>query len=144
MKRSFSISLIVFFLIAMSACAKGGSQRQEGEATGEPITAESSTPTPSDTVEPTNNPNVSPTPDPLAAYDAHDYGILRTFFELTDENGITNGEKCFTDYEPGDPTTWMGGSNNTDRCIIWSADGKVRGINLRNSGDEPIHLTGRL
>ncbi|MBR0157119.1 MAG: PT domain-containing protein [Clostridia bacterium] len=140
MKKIISIMLCVGMLLSFVACSGNGSEN--GQQTADNTAAPTEAPTPGPTAVPTADPTL--TPDPLAGYDAHDYGILRSFFELTDENGITNGEKCFNDYDPDDPATWTGGTNNTDRCIIWNASGKLRGINLRSSGDEPVRLTGRL
>ncbi len=41
-----------------------------------------------------------------AGYNQHDYNKIATFLELRDENGVRNGEKCGTNYDPNDPTTW--------------------------------------
>ena len=38
-------------------------------------------------------------------YNAHDYQKLISFLELTDENGVKNGDKVSTNYNPNDPET---------------------------------------
>ena len=39
-------------------------------------------------------------------YNEHDYNKLIAFLEITDENGIKNGEKLSAGYNPDDPETW--------------------------------------
>lgn len=41
-----------------------------------------------------------------AGYNAHDYNKCVSFLELTDENGVRNGTKVTSGYDPADPTTW--------------------------------------
>ncbi len=41
-----------------------------------------------------------------SGYNQHDYNKVAAFLELRDENGVRNGEKCGTNYNPSDPTTW--------------------------------------
>jgi len=42
-------------------------------------------------------------------YNAHDYNKCVQFLEQTDENGVKNGEKLSSSYDPNDPGTWGGG-----------------------------------
>lgn len=78
------------------------------------------------------------------ALNEHEYSVLRAFFEQKDENGVTNGSKCFPGYDPDDPSTWNDGSANSDSRVFWNENGRVREIALKNSGDAPVRLVGTL
>ena len=51
-----------------------------------------------------------PTPE---GYNDHDYQKLVAFLEQTDEDGVKNGKKLSSNYDPNDPTTW--GTNDYGR-----------------------------
>lgn len=119
----------------------------------------SQTPTPSDIIgiaspsipatdTPTDAPTDAPTEDPFP-YDRKEYDTLLAFFELADENGVKNGEKCFKDYNPNRTDFWGTFSSdeahpNNDVFIQWGDNGHV--IQIRGNNDtEPIkHLKGEL
>ena len=55
-----------------------------------------------------------------AGYNEHDYNKCAAFLEQTDENGVKNGEKLSSSYDPNDPETW--GINNWNEARFeWTA-----------------------
>ena len=42
-----------------------------------------------------------------SGYNEHDYNKCAAFLEQTDENGVKNGEKLSSSYDPNDPETWI-------------------------------------
>ncbi len=56
--------------------------------------------------------------DTPSGYNAHDYGKLRDFFELTSLQGVPNGKIMDPDYDPNDPATWSG--------VVWTDDSVKR------------------
>lgn len=64
-------------------------------------------------VSPADQPIV-PTWNVPGGYNAHDYNKLAAFLETRDENGVRNGEKTGTNYNPNDPQTWGREGNYDD------------------------------
>lgn len=60
------------------------------------------------------------------AYDQHDYQKLRAFLEFTDANGVKNGEKLSSSYDPLDPETWGVKSNGEPRFAWVEVNGKLK------------------
>ena len=55
-----------------------------------------------------------------AGYNEHDYNKCAAFLEQTDENGVKNGEKLSSSYDPNDTGTW--GINNWNEARFeWTA-----------------------
>ena len=55
-----------------------------------------------------------------AGYNEYDYNKCAAFLEQTDENGVKNGEKLSSSYDPNDPGTW--GINNWNEAHFeWTA-----------------------
>ncbi|MBR5948850.1 MAG: hypothetical protein IKZ82_09455 [Clostridia bacterium] len=50
-------------------------------------------------------------------YNEHDYNKCVSFLEIADENGVRNGTKVTSGYDPSDPTTW--GSNWANDFFEW-------------------------
>lgn len=142
MKRILILIAATIFLLAFTACGKTG--EPAGTETPSVQTNETSMTAEPKPIETQQTETIEATPDPVAVYDMHDFGILRVFFEIRDETGVSNGEKCFASYDPDDPTTWVGGTNNTDRSVLWDKNGNVIGINLRNADESVIRLCGKL
>ena len=64
-----------------------------------------------------------------AGYNEYDYNKCAAFFEQTDENGVKNGEKMNSSYDPNDPATWVGGWNR----FFWievNGEQRVRNIQI--------------
>ena len=76
--------------------------------------------------------------------DKHDYSVLRTFFEQKDEEGNTNGKKCFPNYDPEDTSTWHDGSDGYDNYVRFDADGNVTQLNLKQPDGTTAKLVGKL
>ena len=154
MNKYLSSILAAALLLGLTACSSSSIPVQGTDPTEQPIVTEAPTASPADpTEEPTEapaDPTEAPTPepsaepDPLAAYDEHDYAVLRAFFELADESGITNGEKCFANYDPDDPSTWFRQGKTYDNAVYWSESGKARSIHLEGMDEEPMTLVGSL
>lgn len=51
-------------------------------------------------------------------YDENDYNAIVLFLEQEDENGIKNGFKLGSNYDPNDPSTW-GPQGEYDKCFLW-------------------------
>lgn len=66
-------------------------------------------------------------------YDEHDYQKILAFFETTDEAGVKNGDKAFSNYDPNDPNTWV--SYDSFNHIYWTATDvkKVREFSIYES-----------
>ena len=118
----------------------GGKSPKLPPVTGDPTAA----PTEQPTEQPTEAPTEEPTPDPLAAYDEHDYTVLRDFFEQKDENGVTNGSKLFPDYDPADPATWNDEDPYRYNEVGWNDQGRLSSLYFRGTDDAPIALSGKL
>ena len=56
-------------------------------------------------------------------YNDNDYRKLVAFYEIEDENGVKNGEKCTDDYDPEDPNWRPGGSWEDGRLVELYIDG---------------------
>ena len=82
----------------------------------------------------------TPAPAPSQApipYNREEYDTLLAFFELKDENGVKNGEKCFNDYDPNQVDFWGEDPEEDaeESRLIWE-DGKLRSIILEGLSDE--------
>ena len=120
------------------------------------IPANSSEPTAS----PTEQAGETPTPAPSQApipYNRMEYDTLLAFFELADENGVKNGEKCFKNYDPEqvdfwgneeqyDYHSWMSWDKNGSLTWLWLDGRKDPSTKLDGEAaeDEPILLAGEL
>lgn len=148
MKKYLAIILAAALLLSLAACTQG-EKPVTGTPTDEPASeapteapSEEPTPEPAETEEPTLEPTEDP--DPLKGLNENDYTVMRDFFELKDEDGVKNGEKCFPNYDPADPATWYDGSYNHDNYVHWNAAGRVTLINLKGEDDAPTELVGTL
>ncbi len=99
---------------------------------------------PDDTPEPDITPEPSSSPDPLKGLNENDYTVMRDFFELKDEDGVRNGEKCFPNYDPADPATWINTDPYRYNQVGWNKMGRVSAIILRGEDDAPTELVGTL
>ncbi|MBR5949604.1 MAG: hypothetical protein IKZ82_13320 [Clostridia bacterium] len=64
-----------------------------------------------------------------SGYNAHDYGKCAAFFEITDGNGLKNGNRMSDGYDPSDPSTWISIDMFGDifEHVIWEEhDGELR------------------
>ena len=87
-------------------------------------------------------PTEAPTQDPAAAL-SEDAKALRRYFELTDENGVKNGEKLFPNYNPDDPASWKEDGAKV-KVIVFDGEGQLTYINLTCAESESVTLTGDL
>lgn len=62
-------------------------------------------------------------------YNAHDYAKLAAFLEMTDAEGVKNGQKLDPGYDPEDPATWTGCvfSEGEEKRIV-SVTAPMRGL----------------
>ncbi len=67
------------------------------------------------------NEAAEPTAEPNP-YNKEEYDTLLAFFELADENGVKNGEKCFKDYDPNQINFWGG---EDAYSAIWNENGHL-------------------
>ncbi len=63
-----------------------------------------------------------------AGYDAHDYDKCAAFFEITDENGVKNGFRMDSGYDPNDPETWISIDelNAVFEHVLWTEQNGVK------------------
>lgn len=63
-----------------------------------------------------------------AGYDAHDYDKCAAFFEITDENGVKNGSRMDSGYDPNDPETWISIDelNAVFEHVLWTEQNGVK------------------
>ena len=63
-----------------------------------------------------------------AGYDAHDYDKCAAFFEQTDENGVKNGSRMDSGYDPNDPETWISIDelNAIFEHVLWTEQNGVK------------------
>lgn len=63
-----------------------------------------------------------------AGYDAHDYNKCAAFFEITDENGVKNGSRMDSGYDPNDPETWISIDELNDifEHVLWVEQNGVK------------------
>ena len=146
MKKNIAIMLAAILLLAAIGCHSPNTGSGT-DPTDEPAFTEQVTPEPTEEpVVPTEAPTPEPTvePDPLDAYDKNDYGVLCAFFELKDEDGITNGSKLFPNYDPAAPSTWIDEDPYRYNSVTWDDRGRVSGLGFRGTDDAPIELVGKL
>lgn len=153
MKRLLSFALVIFMLAALTACGSGTNtpeptaaptEEQTAAVTADPTAEATAEPTEEPTTEPTAEPTAEPTPEPLPAYDSHDVAVLRAFFEQSD-NGVKNGEKLFSGYDPDDPATWYDeGAKIYANAVWWSENGRARALYISALGDGYETLAGEL
>lgn len=112
------------------------------------IPATSSDPTVIPTAGLTDEPAADPTADPTEApfiYNRTEYDALLAFFEIADENGVKNGEKCFKDYDPARADFWGTEPVDSDGSwLFWNESGYLTQIILNGTEDAPIMLAGEL
>ena len=68
-----------------------------------------------------------------SGYNVHDYTKCVEFLEQTDENGVKNGEKLSSNYDPNDPETWGLRAEVEDLCFHWmivNGEKRVSEINV--------------
>ena len=148
MKKYLAIILAAALLLSLAACTQG-EKPATGTPTDEPASeapteASSAEPTPEPAETEAQTPEPTTQPDPLDAYEKNDYESLRAFFELTDEEGITNGSKLFPNYDPADPTTWIDEDPYRYNSVTFDDQGKVYGLSFRGTDDARIELVGKL
>lgn len=85
----------------------------------------------------------APTQDPAAAL-SEDAQALRRYFELTDENGVKNGEKLFPDYNPNDPLSWKDEEPNNLKTVAFNENGDLTSLEFRCEENKPVTLAGGL
>ncbi len=143
--------MVVFMLAASLMFAAIGCHRPKTNPNADPIAESSSTEqvtadSTESATESTEAPTSEPTekPDPLGTYDKNDYEALRAFFELRDEDGVRNGEKCFPNYDPDDPATWMNTDPYRYNAVEWDDSGKASYLTFRGTEESPIALVGKL
>lgn len=63
-----------------------------------------------------------------AGYNAHDYDKCAAFFEITDENGVKNGSRMDSGYDPNDPETWISIDelNAVFEHVLWTEQNGVK------------------
>ena len=89
------------------------------------------------------NAEVTPAWTVPEGYNAHDYTKCVTFLEQTDENGVKNGEKLSSTYNPNNPETW--GSYYGTACFLWTAaNGEQRVYKIKLSPVYDALLCGGL
>ena len=136
MKKLIAIMLLVSF-VALTAIGCAGSNKTDAPTPmPSDVTGEASPSIPA-TDAPTDTPNPTPTEDPFP-YDGKEYDTLLAFFELADENGVKNGEKCFKDYDPNRTDFWgilpagqTEPSDDNEPWIYWDKKGHVTDISTR-------------
>ena len=121
MKKAISVLLYSVMILSLAACKdnlSAAADPTEAPATNEPVITAMPTdePTEAPTEFPSEAPTEMPTPDPLAGYNEHDMQRILAFLETVDKDGVTNGKKCFDDYDPEAPSTWHAEYAN----IVWS------------------------
>lgn len=154
-KPVFAILLSALFALSLPACKEQGSPLVSPTAdpaskiTASPAPSEKLTEVPTET--PTEEPTEAPTDEPIPKtipYDRGEYDTLLAFFELADENGVKNGEKCFKDYDPSKVDFW--GTNPEDLIntkesyLTWNDEGKLSSLVLRGGEDSIQRLKGAL
>ena len=74
-----------------------------------------------------------------------DAAKLAAFFELTDENGVRNGEKLFENYDPANKSTWKN-PHKYPAVLIWDANGNLTSLDITAFTDvnETCELAGEL
>jgi|GEM_PF-3189244 len=147
-KVAYLITSLVMSLALLTGCGRSkGSDivTADTEAPPAAFTEEATqtvvTLTDAPTAEPTEEPTTPPT---VALTDGHDYNVLRVFFEKTDENGVTNGAKCFANYDPDMTATWNDDSPECYKHVFWDESGRVTRIDMKFAGEEPVKLAGCL
>ena len=112
---------------------------------------ETPTPAPDTTALPTK-----PIPDPIPAdwdcdpYCMETWDALYAYFKLTDASGVSNGEKCFKNYDPTMTAFWgTECGSDTGSWLTWEAIGTdmpdelyLTDIYLAGTEDEPLYLVG--
>lgn len=88
-------------------------------------------------------PTEAPTQDPAAAL-SEDAQALRRYFELTDENGVKNGEKLFPDYDPNDPLSWKDEDPDNTKTVVFDEKGDLTSLEFRCEENKPLTLAGGL
>ena len=94
----------------------------------------------SHTEAPTEAPGEAPNP-----YCPEEYEQLLAFFELADENGVKNGEKCFKNYDPTRIDFWgdHDEAESSDPCVKWTESGHLDTLCISTGSQEnPIKLVG--
>lgn len=113
--------------------------------------SETPTPAPDTTALPTK-----PIPDPIPAdwdcdpYCMETWDALYAYFKLTDASGVSNGEKCFKNYDPTMTAFWgTECGSDTGSWLTWKAIGTdmpdelyLTDIYLAGTEDEPLYLVG--
>lgn len=151
-KPVFAILLSALFALSLPACKEQGSPLVSPTAdpafkiTASPAPSESPTETP--TEEPTEAPSEAPTAAPserVLPYNREEYDTLLAFFELADESGVKNGEKCFKNYDPTRIDFWGEERANDDNSwLFWNDSGNLTVIDLYGTEAQPTELVGEL
>ena len=147
MKKLIAIMLLVAFAALTAIGCTGGNKTDAPTPMPSNVMGEASPSIPvTDT--PTDTPNPTPTEDPFP-YDRKEYDTLLAFFELADENGVKNGEKCFKDYDPNRTDFWgMSSSDetdsNNDTWVQWADNGHFIQIHGDNYPEPIKYLKGKL
>ena len=150
MKKLIAIMLLVAFAALTAIGCTGGNKTNTPTPMPSDVVGEASPSIPvtdAPTDAPTDTPNPTPTEDPFP-YDRKEYDTLLAFFELADENGVKNGEKCFKDYDPNRTDFWgtlQAGqtepSDDYEHWIYWDKKGHVTDIlidSIDNKNVKPL------
>jgi len=147
-KPIFTALLATLAALMLTGCTSRHEAANGSKVTTSPDIAQMQTanPTAEHTAEPTAEPTPEPTEAPSEApnpYCMEEYEQLLKFFELKDENGVKNGEKCFKNYDPARIEFWgKEREDSYDSWLFWDENGYLTQIYLRGTEDDPIELTG--
>lgn len=120
------------------------------EPTASPTEQASETPTPAPTSLPTKPiPNPAPADWDCDPYCMEQWDGLYGYFIFADENGITNGEKCFINFDPTMTAFWgTERGSDTGSWLTWKAIGTdmpdelyLTDIYLAGTEDAPLQLS---
>ena len=154
-KTVFVILLSALFALSLPACKEQGlpsvspTADPASKITASPAPSEKLTEVPTEmpTEVPTKMPAAAPTPKPIP-YDRGEYDTLLAFFELADENGVKNGEKCFKDYDPTKVNFWGADPDDTlmlqESRLVWNDEGKLYSIVLYGLDEPSAKLVGKI
>ena len=148
-KIAFTLLSGALAALMLTGCTPRHEAANGSKVTASPAPSEKLTEVPTET--PTEEPTEAPTDEPIPKtipYDRGEYDTLLAFFELADENGVKNGEKCFKDYDPTKVNFW--GTNPEDLIntkesrLIWNDEGKLYSVVLYGLDEPPTKLVGKI
>ena len=143
-KPIFTASLAALAALMLTGCTSRHEAVNGSKVTASPDIAQMQTanPTAEPTAEPTALPTEAPSEEPNP-YCMEEYEQLLKFFEIADENGVKNGEKCFKNYDPTRVEFWgTERGDSDDSWLFWDENGYLTKIYLCGTEDELIMLSG--